>query len=76
VSDITYIPTDKGWRYLTIVLDLADRMIVSWVISDRMDAEFTVIKAFEQAAKSRGVDRKSGLMFHSDKGVQYACDDF
>lgn len=76
VSDITYIPTDKGWRYLTIVLDLADRMIVSWVISERMDAESTVIKAFEQAVKNRGLDRKSGLMFHSDRGVQYACDDF
>ena len=76
VSDITYIPTDDGWRYLTVILDLADRAVVSWTLSETMHAECTVIKAFMQALGKRGIRPKSGLMFHSDRGVQYACDDF
>lgn len=76
VSDITYIPTDQGWRYLTMILDLADRAIVSWTLSETMQAEFTVIQAFKQALVKRNIPRKSGLMFHSDRGVQYACDNF
>ena len=39
VSDITYIPTDDGWRYLTVILDLADRAVVSWTLSKTMQAE-------------------------------------
>ncbi len=76
VSDITYIPTDEGWRYLTVILDLADRAVVGWTLSETMQAECTVIKAFQQALDKRGVRPKSGLMFHSDRGVQYACEDF
>lgn len=76
VSDITYIPTDDGWRYLTVVLDLADRAVVGWTLSETMHAECTVIKAFTLALEKRGIRPKSGLMFHSDRGVQYACDDF
>jgi transposase InsO family protein len=76
VSDITYIPTDDGWRYLTVILDLADRAVVSWTLSKTMQAEYTVIKAFMQALGKRSIRPKSGLMFHSDRGVQYACEDF
>lgn len=76
VSDITYIPTDKGWRYLTVVLDLADRAVVGWVLSQTMHAQCTVIPALKQAIHSRGIRPNCGLMFHSDRGVQYACDDF
>ena len=76
VGDITYIPTDAGWRYLTVVLDLADRAVVGWTLSETMHAECTVIKAFVQAINRRGIRPKSGLMFHSDRGVQYACEDF
>ena len=76
VSDITYIPTDDGWRYLTVILDLADRAVVGWTLSETMYAESTVIKAFTQAIDKRGIRSKSALMFHSDRGVQYACDDF
>lgn len=76
VSDITYIPTDDGWRYLTVILDLADRAVVAWTLSQTMHAECTIIKAFKQALVKRSIPPKSGLMFHSDRGVQYACDDF
>lgn len=76
VSDITYIPTDKGWRYLTVILDLADRAVVGWVLSHTMHAQCTVIPALKQAIHRRGISPHSSLMFHSDRGVQYACDDF
>ena len=76
VSDITYIPTNRGWRYLTAILDLGDRSVVAWALSETMHAECTVIKAFLLAVENRGIGTNSGLMFHSDRGVQYVCDDF
>jgi len=46
VSDITYIRTLEGWLYLTIILDLYNRKIVGWSMSDRLTAEKTTIPAF------------------------------
>ncbi|MFN7327014.1 MAG: IS3 family transposase [Chitinophagales bacterium] len=76
VSDITYIGTTKGWVYLTVVLDLADRAIVGWSLSETLHAEPTVIEALKMALVKRRITRNSGLMFHSDRGIQYACQDF
>ena len=76
VSDITYIATDQGWRYLTIILDLGDRSVVSWALSNTLHAQSSVIKAFKEAVEKRNISKNSGLMFHSDRGVQYACEDF
>jgi putative transposase len=76
VSDITYIPTDAGWRYLTVVLDLADRAVVGWTLSQTLQAKDTVMEALQQAIQRRGIQPPESLMFHSDRGVQYACDDF
>lgn len=74
VSDLTYIPTDQGWLYLTTVMDLYDRSIVGWSMSDNMTAEDTVIKAWDMAKGNRDVEK--GMIFHSDRGVQYACEAF
>lgn len=74
VSDITYIRTLEGWLYLTIILDLFNRKIVGWSMSDRLTAKKTTIPAFIQAVKR--YQPLPGLIFHSDRGVQYACDDF
>lgn len=76
VGDITYIRTDKGWRYLTTVIDLADRSVVGWALSDTMHAQHTSVEALKKALKSRYIGKISGLMFHSDRGIQYACDEF
>ena len=70
VSDITYIKVGNSWNYLTTVLDLADRKIVSWTISEDMTTQNTVLKAYNQALKVREVT--SNHIFHSDRGVQYA----
>lgn len=74
VSDITYIPTNQGWLYLTAVLDLADRKAVGWSLSDSLKTCQTVIPAWKMAIKNRPITQP--LLFHSDRGVQYACAEF
>ena len=74
LSDITYIPTQSGWTYLTVVIDLADRMIAGWCLSDDLSAQNTSIKAFEIALNRR--IRTGQMLFHSDRGVQYCCTEF
>ncbi|HEY9298984.1 MAG TPA: IS3 family transposase, partial [Phormidium sp.] len=74
VSDLTYIKTGQGWLYLTAILDLADRKVVGWALSDTMKALDTTIAAWKMAIINRPV--KQNLLFHSDRGVQYACTDF
>lgn len=74
VSDITYIRTKQGWLYLTTVIDLGDRKILGWALSVTMKAIDTVIPAFKMAQSRRPITQK--LIFHSDRGVQYACHEF
>jgi len=70
VSDITYIRVVNSFLYLTTVIDLADRMVVGWSLSYNMTDENTTIAAFKNALNNRPID--AGLIFHSDRGVQYA----
>jgi len=74
VSDLTYIRTGAGWVYLTTVIDLADRKVIGWSLSDNMEARNTTVSAFRMAKANRGIGDK--LIFHSDQGVQYACLEF
>jgi len=74
VSDITYIRTLAGWLYLTVVLDLADRKVIGWALSQTLKASDTTLAAFKMAVGNRPVTQS--LIFHSDRGVQYACDEF
>ncbi len=74
VSDITYIHTAQGWLYLTIIMDLGDRKVIGWALSKSMHAAVTVVAAWRMALKNRGLCK--GLIFHSDRGVQYACSEF
>ena len=74
LSDITYIPTQEGWMYLTVIMDLFNRQIVGWSMSDRLTASTTTIPALLQAIKR--YKPTSGHIFHSDRGVQYACKEF
>lgn len=74
VSDITYIETTKGWVYLTVIIDLFDRKVIGWSLSEDMTAENTIIKAWYAAVQSRPIKRR--LIFHSDRGSQYASATF
>ena len=71
VSDLTYIPCSDGFLYLTIVLDLFDRKPIGWSMSENMRASSTVIPAIRMANRNRPFTK--GMIFHSDRGVQYAC---
>ncbi len=74
VSDITYIRTGEGWLYLTTILDLFHRKVVGWSMSSRMTAEDTTMVALKQYVKHYSPEK--GIIFHSDRGVQYASEDF
>ena len=69
VGDITYIATDEGWLYLATVIDLCSRKVKGWAMSERMTAELAV-SALKMGLA--GVKEPKGLLFHSDRGAQYA----
>lgn len=73
VSDITYILTDMGWMYLVVIMDLFSRKIVSWETSSTLKHDF-VMNTLNLAILRRSPPK--GLIFHSDRGVQYACHEF
>ena len=66
---MTYIPTGAGWLYLAVVLDLFSRRIVGWAMGATITAEL-VCRALEMAWHGRRP--AAGLIFHSDRGCQYA----
>jgi putative transposase len=73
VSDITYIWTFEGWLYLAAVLDLFCRGVVGLAM-DKTIADTLVIQAMQQAIMRRNPGK--GLILHSDRGSQYAGNDF
>lgn len=75
VSDITYIRRIGGFDYFTTVMDLFDRKIIGWSFSSDMTDENTTIAALRMALKRRNA-HPDGLLFHSDRGVQYTSSKF
>lgn len=73
VTDITFIPTNEGWLYLAVVLDLFSRRIVGWSMGKRLKKSL-VIDALRMALKDRRP--QPGWMHHSDRGSQYASNDY
>jgi len=73
VADITYIETKEGWLYLAAIMDLYSRKIVGWAMSQRIDSVL-VLKALAMALLHRRPP--ANLLFHSDRGVQYASADY
>ena len=67
LADITYVPTEEGWLYLAVVLDLFARKVVGWAMSASMPQELT-LAALRMAINNRRPD--PGLMHHSDRGSQ------
>jgi transposase InsO family protein len=70
LQDITYVPTRQGWLYLALVLDLWSRKIVGWAMADHLRGDL-VVAALHMAQTQR--QPGPGLLVHSDRGVQYAC---
>ncbi len=74
VSDLTYVRTKRGWLYLTVIIDLYDRKVVGWAMSEGLTAAETIVAAWFMAITNRPITGK--LIFHSDRGVQYASEEF
>jgi putative transposase len=73
LADITYVETDQGWLYLATVMDLYSRRIVGWAMADHLRTELPMAALrMAIAAKQPG----PGLIHHSDRGVQYASEDY
>lgn len=73
VSDITYLWTRQGWMYLAVIIDLYSRKVVGWSLRERMTAAL-VCEALDAAVRARRPPK--GLVFHSDRGSQYASKAF
>ena len=69
VGDITYISTGEGWLYLATVIDLYSRKVVGWSMDDTMKVSL-VNNALNMALRHR--TPKKGLIWHTDRGSQYA----
>lgn len=69
VGDITYIPTQQGWLYLAVIMDLYSRRIVGWSMRDDLSTELA-LGALDLALATR--QPAAGLVHHSDRGCQYA----
>ena len=76
VSDITYIRTEEGWSYLTIIIDMFDRKVIGWSLGTSMKPLHTSITAFQKALFNRPLSNNQQLIFHSDRGIQYTCKGF
>lgn len=74
VGDITYIPTRQSGLYLATVIDLFSRKVVGWSMSDSLSTPL-ILDALAMVTTTRRPDR-DGLIFHSDRGCQYASEDY
>jgi putative transposase len=73
VGDVTYIPTDEGWLYLAVLLDLFSRRVVGWSTSATNDRELA-LRALDHALRARRPG--PGLVHHTDRGSPYASDEY
>jgi putative transposase len=73
VADITYIRLAEGFVYLAVVIDAFSRKVAGWALDDHLEARLAV-EALDMAIAAR--DPPSGLIHHSDRGVQYAASEY
>ena len=72
-ADITYVRLVRGFVYVAVVLDLFSRKVIGWALANSLHAQL-VVSALQNALQTRTV--RPGLIHHSDRGVQYACEDY
>ena len=73
VTDITYLDTGEGWLYLAAILDVWSKKVVGWACGPTLHVSL-VLAALAHARRNR--KPPPGLLHHSDRGVQYACDEY
>ena len=74
VADITYVRLREAFAYLAVILDGFSRKVVGWALAPHLDASLAV-EALDQALADRK-PRPASLIHHSDRGVQYASNDY
>lgn len=72
-ADITYVRLARGFVYVAVVLDLFSRKVIGWALANSLHAQL-VVSALQNALQTRTV--QPGLIHHSDRGAQYACEDY
>jgi putative transposase len=75
VADITYIQLSRDFVYLAVVIDVYSRRCIGWEVSRNIDTRLT-LNALQNALKTRSSDDLTGLVHHSDQGVQYASREY
>lgn len=73
VGDITYVPTDEGWLYLSTQMDVFTRKVVGYALTEHLRTE-AILEALRMAIQGQGLDPAGDLISHSDRGCQYASD--
>ena len=73
VADTTYLPVASGFIFLVVILDLFSRKVVGWTVGDRLDAELSAEALHRALARRQPLP---GLIFHSDRGVEFAARSF
>jgi putative transposase len=73
VTDITFLPSQSGWLYLTVFIDLYSRLVVGWCVSTSLSHEGVLTALYRAIWRRRP---PAGLLIHSDRGVQYCCEAF
>jgi transposase InsO family protein len=68
-GDVTFLPTQEGWLYLAVMLDLHSRRVVGWAMSEHNDEQLT-LAALHMALDQR--QPEPGLLHHTDRGSTYA----
>ena len=74
VTDMTYVWTGEGWLYLAAILDLFSRRVVGWATSEHLRPDAALDALWAWLSATRQPD--AGLVHHSDRGCQYASDDY
>lgn len=75
VADITYIQLLKEFVFLAVIIDVFSRRCIGWELSRHIDTQLT-LNALHKALKTREMDDLTGLIHHSDQGVQYASKEY
>lgn len=73
VGDVTYLRVNRQWRYLATVMDKYSRRVLGWSLGHKRDAALTS-QALEHATRKR--EARPGLVFHTDRGMEYAALEF